>query len=288
MNCTNCGTPVQKGDVVCIHCEMPLDYKRMREEETAARANDDAIDQKAARVRTSDSYMMLFLLVELGLALVSMFVIPLLGWDAQYIAIPAVLGVALLGVLALAAISYLRSRQAIRRMLAGETRVIHWTYSGWEWQQLTTRAWRREIKGDLLAAGVLGGVLLVFSLVILGSASKYAGALIVGLSVLLLAIILPYFLSDVIVLWCQRRQRSGDAYVSSAGIILGGWCVSSLTNFYRVDYEGGYGGYPAALRFSTYVYGQYGRSTSTTEVPVPRGREAEAEKLARVLKPLGY
>ena len=275
--CTYCGTPAREGDVFCNNCGEPLDYKRMREEETAAQAADPAIDQKPARVRTDYLYMLLASLVGLGFALVGALVGALLGWNIEYIVISCVLGFIFLLMLGVAVLSYRNDRKAMRRMRSGEVQVIHWTYSGWEWQQFTTEAWERGIKGYLRVAGLV----LVGLLVGLGCAGRNSGS--VGGVILFFAVILLFPLIFAIPLWLRRRQHSGDAYLSSAGIILGGWCItSSLSNLDGVDYETGH---PAVLRFITYYRGSHGEQRKNTiKVPVPHGREEEARQLVHDFK----
>lgn len=216
-----------------------------------------------------------WLLVELGLALVGLVVMLLLGWDALYIVMSCLLGICALVGLVMAALSYLRSRYVIGKMLAGEIRVIHWTYSEREWQQFTTQP---RLKAYLLTGGIVVGIMLLVSLIVIReSTPEYAGTTLVGLGAAFVTIFLPILLEEVIVRRSQRRNDQGDAYISTAGIILGGWCISSLPNLYRVSYADGH---PAVLRFHTRVYGQYTRTTSAKEVSVPRGREAQAKQLA--------
>ncbi|HLV99246.1 MAG TPA: hypothetical protein VKT82_11290 [Ktedonobacterales bacterium] len=281
MQCTYCGAldrgvRTHTGEMVCSHCGEPLRSQPRPEKQASAPAIDEGIDQAtAAKVRIPELYTMPCLLVELGIALVGLVVMLLLGSGALYLAMPCLLGICALVGLLMAALYYLRSRFAIEKMLAGEVRVIHWTYSEREWQQFTRQP---RLKVYVLAGCAFVGIMLLAGLVVIGeSAPEYTGTTFVGIGAVLVTIFLPPFLEDVIVRRSQRRNNQGDAYISTAGIILGGWCISSLSNLYRVSYEDGY---PAVLRFYKHAYGQYTRTTSATEVPVPRGREAQAKQLA--------
>jgi hypothetical protein len=92
---------------------------------------------------------------------------------------PCLLGICALVGLVMAALSYLRSRYVIGKMLAGEVRVIRWTYSEREWQQFTTQP---RLKGYLLTGGIVVGIMLLVSLIVIReSAPEYAATTLGGL-----------------------------------------------------------------------------------------------------------
>jgi hypothetical protein len=281
MQCTYCGVPyhgvrTQTGEQVCSHCGEPLRLQPWSEERTEAPATDEGIDlETAQKVRIPERYSIPWLLVELGLALVGLVVTLLLGAGALYIATSGIVVICALVGLLMTGILYRRSRAAIDSMLIGEVRVIHWTYNERDWQQFTGQSWLwPALLGSL---GFVGCLLLATLIVTNASGTEYTGSIFIGLGAILVTFLLPSILEGVIVRRSQRRLRSGDTYISIAGIILGGWCISSLSNLDRVSYEDGY---PAVLRFYTHAYGQYTRTTSSTEVRVPRGCEEQAKQLA--------
>lgn len=81
------------------------------------------------------------------------------------------------------------------------------------------------------------------------------------------------FVQGAMTLWARRRHTTSDAYLNWEGVILSGWYYP-MRGPKKVTYAAGN---PAMLHYDVGT----GRSRYRLAVPVPHGREAEAEHLAR-------
>jgi hypothetical protein len=176
--------------------------------------------------------------------------------------------------LVIAALARRGEKKAIRRILT-EKQTVHWTYSPAEWQRFTRQAWRRSLRSTVVLAGIMWVILLV---VFMASFANVWSGLALGTAVAVLLGLLLFLLAAV-PLQGRRRRTSSDVYISRVGIILNGW-YSALGGWMgglrRVSYKAGD---PDVLSFDI----GWGRSRRVLEVPVPHGREAEAQQVARSL-----
>ena len=172
--------------------------------------------------------------------------------------------------LVIAALARRGEKKAIRRILT-EKQTVHWTYSPAEWQRFTRQAWRRSLRSTAVLAGILWAILLVvfiasFANVLSGLALGTAVAVLLGLLLCLLAA-LP--------LLGGRHRTGSDVYISKVGIILNGWYYTLggwMGGLRRVSYKAGD---PGALSFDI----GRGRYRRVLVVPVPHGREGEAQQM---------
>jgi hypothetical protein len=174
-------------------------------------------------------------------------------------------------VLGIAALAHRGEKKAIRQILT-ESKTVHWTYNPAEWQRLTTRAWRRSIRSNLIVTGIVWVVLVGVFLANFPNVSS-ALALGTGLAVLLGLLL---FLMAFVKLQLRRRRTTSDVYISRTGIILNGWYYSMsgwTGGLNRTTYKAGD---PAMLSFDI----GWGRSRRVLKVPVPHGRERDAELMA--------
>ena len=166
------------------------------------------------------------------------------------------------------------AQTAIARVLTDE-RTIHWTYSEQEWPRYTIQVWRRENRNVLIALGIFIGLALVIDL-FLASTQRNAGAFLPWEAAFVAAYGLLLFLKAALTRLSRRQTPTSEVYINPEGIIMSGW-YTSLGSLRSITYEAGD---PITLRFLI----RAGRnSTRTIDVPVPRGREAEAEYLAQSL-----
>ncbi len=172
--------------------------------------------------------------------------------------------------LGVAALAHRGEKKAIRQILT-EKQTIHWTYSPAEWQHYTMRAWRRSMRSNLLVTGTVWAILVV---VFLASSASVFLALALGTGSALLLGMLLFLLAAAAFQW-RRRHTPADVYISRAGIILCGWYYSLggwMGRLKMVHYKAGA---PGVLFFDI----GSGRGRRAVEVPVPHGREAEAQQL---------
>ena len=154
---------------------------------------------------------------------------------------------------------------------------VHWTYSPTDWQHFTRQAWRRSLRHTLIMTGTLWGLALVVVLILFATAQgafniaaggAMGTAVVAGLGLLLFSL-------DALSLWARRRHSTSEAYLNWEGVILSGWFYP-MRGPKKVTYTAGN---PAMLHYDV----GSGRSRYKLAVPVPHGREAEAQHLARRL-----
>ncbi|HEY7126579.1 MAG TPA: hypothetical protein VH540_21755 [Ktedonobacterales bacterium] len=224
-------------------------------------------------VRTISAYLLRVWIVALVLTPIVGLIGGLLGLPAMFVSLlSSALEITFLQLLGFAWLFNRIAQTAIARVLS-DGRTIYWTYSEQEWPQFTTQSWRRENWNILMGLGILIGLALVADLT-LASAHRNPGAYIVWEAAFVAAYGLLLLLKAVFTLLSRRRTLAREVYINPEGIIMSGW-YTSLRSLRSISLEAGD---PATLRFLI----RAGRNRSRTiEVPVPRGREAEAEYLAQ-------
>lgn len=224
-------------------------------------------------VRSFSTYLMRGAALVLVLSVVGLPVNFALGGDSNNAAsvlceVGDIFSLLLLGIAALARRG---EKKAIHQVLT-ERQTVHWTYTPAEWQHLTTQAWRRSIRSNLIVTGivwvVLGGVLLA-------NFSNVSSALALGTGVAVLLGLLLFMMAFV-KLQLRRRRSTSDVYISRTAIILHGWyyAMSGWTGgLNRITYKAGD---PAMLSFDI----GWGRGRRVLTVPVPHGHERDAQLMA--------
>ncbi len=241
-------------------------------QEQRARATDG---RPLPRVHTISAYMKVVCVVVMVLAPIGGLLGWLLGLPFMFVSLLALaLEMAFVQLLGLAWLLNRIAQTAITRILT-DARTIFWTYSEQEWQKFTIQSWQRSIRSCFIASGLLLGLALLFDLVLV-SMQRSPGNLIIWEAAFAAAYGLLLFLINTVIFWTRRQRATSVVYLNREGVIMGGW-YTSLGSLRSTRYKAGD---PVTLRF---LIGR-GRSSRTIEVPVPRGREAEAEYLAQTLK----
>lgn len=227
------------------------------------------------RVRVGSTYLMYGAALVLALSVFGLPVNFALGGDSD----SAVTAFLIVGemlsiiVLIIAFFFHRAAKKAIPRLLT-DALTKHWTYSPADWQRFTAQAWRQSIHDTLKVTGFFWGITLALMLLFFAlSQGKFE--IIVGIAVatgLVLGLGLLLFLRAFVIWQLRRRHTTSDVYIGWEGVILGGWYYS-MRGPRRVTYKAGE---PALLRFDV----GSGRSRYRLDVPVPHGREAEAEHMA--------
>lgn len=233
-------------------------------------------ERRLLRVRTGYTYVMRGAALVLALCIIGLPVNFALGGesDSGVTALLIVGEMISLLFLVIAALFHRSAKKAIPRMLK-DPLTIHWTYSPTDWQRFTEQAWRRSLRHTLITTGIFWGIALVIVL-ILSAPAQGALNLAAGVAVVtgvMVGLGLLLFLLDVLTFWNRRRHTTSDAYLNWEGVILSGWYYP-MRGPKKVTYTEGN---PAMLH---YVVGS-GRSSYKLAVPVPHGRESEAQHLAR-------
>ena len=228
------------------------------------------------RVRTSYTYMMRGAALVLALCVIGLPVNFALGGasDSGVTTLLIVGEMISLLFLVIAALFHRSAKKAIPRMLK-DPLTAHWTYSPTDWQRFTTQAWRRSIHHTLITIGIFWGLAMVIVLILFAMAQgafNIAAGIAIGTGVVA-GLGLLLFLLDALTLWARRRHTTSDAYLNWEGVILSGWYYP-MRGPKKVTYTEGN---PSMLHYNV----GSGRSSYKLAVPVPHGREAEAQHLAR-------
>lgn len=230
------------------------------------------------RVRTSYTYVMRGAALVLALCVIGLPVNFALGGESDSgVTTLLIVGemISLL-FLVIAALFQRATKKAIPRMLK-DPLTMHWTYSPTDWQRFTTQAWQRSIRHTLITLGIFWGIALVIVLILFATAQgafNIAAGIATGTGVVA-GLGLLLFLLDVLTFWARRRHTTSDVYLNWEGVILSGWYYP-MRGPKKVTYTEGN---PAMLHYDV----GSGRSRYKLAVPVPHGREAEAQHLARRL-----
>lgn len=170
-------------------------------------------------------------------------------------------------------------------MLAGGNLLAHWTYSPQEWSQFVQSEIARNRSANLLVLCILGLVFL-FILIFL-SAKGGAESLLMGLIFFAVVGSFSWWFATA-EMRNLKAQSSGEAFISKTGLLLNDryypWNVMGMS-LTGVFYEQGN---PNVVLFKYEQLGAYGAggafNVSSNErsvrVPVPVGREVEAQNLA--------
>lgn len=172
----------------------------------------------------------------------------------------------------------------------GGNLLAHWTYSPQEWRQFVQAEAARNKSTNLIIICILGLVFL-FAIVRALSSARNSGGMMVALLVSLVIFggigLFVWWLSTAEVRNLKARS-AGEAFISHTGLLLNDryypWNVTG-TRLVGVFFEQGN---PNALLFKYQQWGAQNvgsaaiptRYEKSVRVPVPLGREAEAQNLA--------
>ncbi len=217
----------------------------------------------------------------LGLAMI--FLPPLLGADMMDLGY----GLAFVGVfIALTAFIvvfvYWRRFKAMDRLISGEGVLVHWTYDSETWRRYAEVSYQRKLKENQPKLILVAVLMLVVGAVIavpmfldesdglLPFLGIYFGAFMVIFLVAMTAPRMEYQ---------YNLSHLGEALIGTEGLIVNGqlhhWksLGGRLEGIKRVD------GDPALLAFRLSYPNRYGRQEYEICVPIPMGREAEADRV---------
>lgn len=233
------------------------------------------------RVRSASTYWMRGTALVLALCVVGLPLNVVLGDNSAVGAALVVLLIFSLLCVVIAALAQRDAKQAIPRILTDE-QTVHWTYTPPEWQRFCAQSWRRSIRRHLKVVGITWGFLLVVLLISFARANgTFDVAAALGLSTGVAVVVGVLLLVWAVVLWqWRRRQTTLDAYLHPRGFILCRWYYALnwvVGGRKKITYTAGD---PGVLSFDVGT----GRGTRVLEVPVPQGREAEAEHLSLSLR----
>jgi hypothetical protein len=177
-----------------------------------------------------------------------------------------------------------RSRNRVRvRLLAGKDLLARWTYTEAEWRAFAGRETRRQASGKRTLLWIVGGFMLIATLVTATrdrKAAVFVGAILFGTWILCL-------IAATLSMRTYRKNEKGpvpEARLSKDGVLLGAEFHAWRGFGARLERCALHEGPPPQVELVYSTPQRYGRQETSVRVPVPGGREAEAETLVRQLQ----
>jgi hypothetical protein len=167
---------------------------------------------------------------------------------------------------------------ALNKILSGEELVVHWTYSPEEWRRYAEAEYGRDRQLKFILFCIVAGFALFFGVLFLifgGDGGRVVFFVMLGL----IALIGGVAALSVTLARRSNESRLGEARISRIGVYLNrdlhNWNMvgARLDDVSLVREE-------SLLVAFTYSYpSRTGRQSTTVRVPVPEGREGEAERV---------
>jgi hypothetical protein len=231
--------------------------------------------KRAAWIWLSVSFVGLFLL----------FLPPLAGIDGmkggfalQFVSVSLIIPAGFVG-----AYLYFRRARVLGRILRGEGLLARWSYDPQEWRRYTEAEVVRDRSGKLGLFLIISGWALFFGVLFLLFERKAGGTVFL----MMLGLIVVIGITASLSVWIPYRRnlrRTGEAWIHPEGVYLNGalhaWGVGGATlDDVLLHREEG-----LILSFSYSFPAKGGRDGRTVHVPVPAGRESDADRVYRFFR----
>jgi hypothetical protein len=189
--------------------------------------------------------------------------------------------VAITGIIA--TVIYANRARMLDRILSGDNLLAHWTYSPEEWSEYTEKEFRTEKKEKWLLFYMVAGIALFFGILfVIFDHEAGLWVLVSMLGLIALIAFVAWFSA-----WYDYRQNKrylGEAYITRDAIYLNRQLHTWRGLGARLESVNLVGKESQQLLAVTYsAPTRMGRQEYTVRVPVPRGQEKAAEKLAEKL-----
>lgn len=173
------------------------------------------------------------------------------------------------------------------RLFSGAGLLAHWTYAPGEWAQFTEEEYRSE-RGEKLSLLKLVGVIMLvigggFALAMRDAASLVVLAVLGG-------VFLLCWLAAAGIPWLNRRrnrQRPGEVFISRQGAWISGAFHSWSLWGARLDAVEIPADAPGLLAITYSIPARHGRQEQILHIPIPAGRQKEAETVRAALAKMG-
>ena len=176
------------------------------------------------------------------------------------------------------AMVYVYRAAVLNRILSGEDLVAHWTYGPEEWATYAKAEYERQKSSKTILFCVISGFALFFGLMFLVFAPKGGFAVFLTMMGLIVVIGFTAFLS-VTLTGRNLAAGVGEAYIARAGVYLNRtlhtWTMMGAT----LDGVTLLRGESLLMVFAYSFPSKSGRQREDVRVPVPAGREEEAQRL---------
>ncbi len=166
----------------------------------------------------------------------------------------------------------------LRKILSGEELVVRWTYSPEEWRRYTEAEYGRDRQLKFVLFCIVGGFALFFGILFLifgGDGGRAVFFVMLGL----IALIGCVAALSIYLAHRSNESRLGEARIARTGVYLNralhNWNMAG-SRLDDVSLERD----ESLLVAFTYSYpSRTGRQSNTVRVPVPAGREGEADRV---------
>jgi hypothetical protein len=173
---------------------------------------------------------------------------------------------------------YLFRAYTLNKILSGEERVAHWTYSPEEWARYTEAEHGRDKTAKIILFCVISGFALFFGVLFLIFGGK-AGVIVSLVMLGLIAIIGVTAALSIVLAHLANRGGAGEVTIARTGVYLN----KALHNWNMIganlDCVEVVQGESPLLVFSYSYPARHGRQRTDLRVPVPAGKEEEARRL---------
>jgi len=175
-------------------------------------------------------------------------------------------------------VMYVYRAYTLRKILSGEELVAHWTYGPEEWARYAEAEHGRDKEGKVVLFVIISAFALFFGVLFLIFGGE--AGLIVFLGMLgLIALIGGVAFLSILLSHRANQTRTGEVFIARTGVYLNGalhnWNMfgASLDSVKLIREE-------SPLVEFVYSYpARHGRQGAEVRVPVPAGKEEEADRM---------
>ena len=173
---------------------------------------------------------------------------------------------------------YLYRAYTLGKILSGEELVVRWTYGPEEWARYAEAEHGRDKTGKIILFFIISGFALFFGILFLIFGGKAGLAVFLSMVGLIVLIGGVAFLS-ILLSYRANKTRTGEVFIARTGVYLNktlhNWNMfgSRLDSVQLLQEES------CLLEFAYSFPARHGRQRTEVRVPVPAGKEVEAEQI---------
>jgi hypothetical protein len=205
------------------------------------------------------------------------------GFDGGFAISAIAVLLAIIGIIVV--IIYVGRALILQKILNGENILAHWTYTREEWQKYTEKQYKEEKQLKRGLFYVISGIALVLGIVFF-LADHESGIWVLLAMLALIAIIAFTAWFTSFYNFRQNKKFHGQAYITEKAVYLNRqlhtWSGPG-DNLESVQLKKNTS--QALLSFTYSVITRTGRQEQIVNVPVPKGKENEAEDLVKTFNP---
>lgn len=175
-------------------------------------------------------------------------------------------------------VMYLYRAYTLDKILSGEELVVRWTYNAGEWARYAEAEHGRDKTGRIILFFIISGFALLFGVLFLIFGGK-AGLVVFLVMLGLIALIGGVAALSILLSYRANKTRTGEVFIARTGVYLNkalhNWNMfgSRLDSVQLLQEES------CLLEFAYSFPARHGRQHTEVRVPVPFGKEGEAEQV---------